>query len=100
LLTQIVDTSKHAYEVTKVANVLEVPDQNVIMINHDNLINITGMTCYENYSPEELRYFDYHKGLKAKQTPETVRNPGGDCHICLEPIQKVNEHLINERRRF
>ena len=89
MLTKIVDTSKHIYEVTKVAEVLGVPDRNVIKINQDNLINITGMTCYENYSPEELRYFDYHKGLKTKQT---VRNPGPDCPICLDPIQKVNEH--------
>lgn len=85
------DTSKQKYEVTKVAEVIEIPCLNEIKINEDNLMNITGMPFYEDYSPEELRYFDYHKGLKTKQTLVTVRCPGPDCPICLEPIEKVNE---------
>jgi hypothetical protein len=93
-----VDTSKQLYAVTKVAEVIEIPNLNVIRLKEDNLMNITGMPFYEDYSPEELRYFDYDKGLKTKQTPVTVPNPGPDCSICLEPFEKVS--LVKDCRKI
>ena len=87
------------------------PNQEInLEVNSVALISITGMSCYENYSLEELRWNDYKKNITCTPDNYLIKynnqvinadiklNTADEltkCPVCLDTILKVN--YINSR---